>query len=373
LIHAATGHYLWSEHYEREMQDVFAIQDDISRSIVGTLRVRLSSGEKAPLVRRYPTDPESQTLYHKARYFWNRRTQDSLTRSVELFEQVLERDPDHAPAWAGMADAYSLMAQYGVAAPKLAMPKAKAAAQRALQLDETLAEAHTSLALVESVYEWQWSKAEQHYQRAIRLNPGYATARHWYGVDFLAMLGRFDEALAQIRIAQSLDPLSLAISSAIGFIYVMSRQPDRAVEQFEGLIDLEPRFYRAYSGLGRAYLQLGRYDDAAAVFEKARQLSWHSAYIAGALAESYALSGRRQEAVELLNKLLEERERGFVLASSIATVYSGLNEPERALDWLEKACDERETSLAMMKVYPAYDRVRDNPRFQKLLERVGLA
>jgi serine/threonine-protein kinase len=368
----ADGAYLWSETYERASRDIFAIQDEISRAIVDTLRVQLVKGGSAPLVKRYGEDIEIHNVFLKGRYHSNRRTEEGLTKSIDFFEEVIEKNSRHALAYAGLAESYSMLGEYSIQAPTLVMPKAKAAALKALELDPTLAEAYTSLAFIRSRYDWAWREAEEHYRRAIELNPGHSTARHWYGSDYLAILGRFEEGVAEIREALKVDPLSLIAGTSLGFTFVAMRRYDEAITQFRSLIDLDPHFFKGYSGLARAYVQKGEYDVGIALFKKAQELSGDLTYVLGSLGQSYALAGNRAAAEECLAKLLELSSQRFVPATSIALIYAGLGESDCAFEWLDRACDRREIPLGFLKVYPSYDPLRSDPRFTTLLARVGL-
>ena len=370
LIDTATGYYLWSEAYERRMSDVFAIQDEISRAIVNTLRVQLVGGESRPLVKP-ASDPETHNHYLRARYHMNKRTEDGLRASVRFLDQALEIDPGYALAWAALADSYSLLADYGISAPSVVMPKAKAAALKAIELDETLAEAHTALAFVLALYDWKWDEAEQHYQRAIDLNPGYSTAHHWYASDLLAPLGRFDEALEEVRKALQLDPLSLITGASLGFIFIEKGDYNAAREQFRGLLDLEPNFYKGHSGLGRLAIEEGRYNEAIELFEKAREISGNHSYL-GQLGQAYALAGRRREALRLLEELSEIAQEKYVQACSTALIHVGLGDYDRAIDLLERSAEQREAPLVFLRVYPSYARLRRHPRFRQLLAKIGL-
>ena len=391
LISVRDGCYLWSETYERELQDVFVIQDEISRAIVNTLRLQLAAGRQTPLVRRYSDNLEVYSIYLKGRHYFNRRTEEGFKKSVECFEQALVADPHYAPAYAGIADAYSLLAEYGFQVPDQAMPKARAAALRALEIDDGLAEAEVSLAFVYTTYEWKFEEADRHYRRALELNPGYAEAHHWYGYDHLAILGRLDEAMAHVELAHQLDPLSMIISASLGGIFLMRREYDRAIEQYRKTLALDPGFYKAYTGLGRSYFQKGMYDEAVRYFRKGRVLSaWNrgpsfsdsrlklgteggALYTAGGLGQSYAMAGETETARHLVSEMERLREDGlYVQATSIALIYVGLGDADKAFHWLDKACTEREASVLFISVYPAWDALRSDPRFVALLRRIGI-
>ncbi|HYM13063.1 MAG TPA: tetratricopeptide repeat protein, partial [Bryobacterales bacterium] len=338
-------------------------------AIAGALRLQLAGA----LVKPHTASLHAYNLYLRGRFCWNKRTEEGVRKGIEYFQQAIAIDPQYAPAWSGVADSYSLLGQYGLAPARDALPPAKAAAAKALEIDDTLAEAHTSFAYVRSLYEWQWAEAEQHYRRAIELNPGYANARHWYGVDLLCPLGRLEEAGVQLELAQQLDPLSLIICVSAGFRHMVARDYDRAIEEYRRALDLDPSFYKTYMGLGRVYLQKGMHSEAIRLIQKGQSLSGGALYTSGMLGECYALSGRRVEAQELRGELIALSSRRYVPATTIALICIGLGEIDRAFEWLDKGCENREPPITHLKMHPAYDRLRSDPRFPALLERVGLA
>src|SRR5260370_433377 len=292
LIDTSNGHYLWTETYDRQMQDLFAIQEEISCAIVKTLRIKLMDRAGAPLIRRGAYNLEAYNLYLKGRFQWNKRTAEGLKRGVHYFEQAISVDPAFAPGFAGLADSYTLLADYGLVSPGDIMPAAESAARKALALDPTLAEAHASLALIRSSYYWEWAEAEEHYLRAIELNPGYATAHHWFAVDHLAMLGRMDEAMVEIEIAQQLDPLSPILREGKGFLFMLSRRYDEALDEDRQMLELDSFFYKAFTAMGRAYTPNGMYEEAITMLQKGRSLSGDIPNILAALGQTYALATR---------------------------------------------------------------------------------
>ncbi len=368
LVKAADGYHLWSGAYEREIKDVFAVQEEISRSIANALRVRLTRS----LAESRTTDVEAYNFYLKGRYHWNKRTEEGLRRSIEYFEQSIARDRKWAVSHAALADSYALLASYGVVAPAEAMKKAKEAASEALRLDETMAQAHATLGFVRSFREWDWRAAEQEYKRAIELNPGYATARQWYA-GCLRAVGRTDEALAEMKRAQELDPLSLAAGRDLGRVFLSMRQYERAVEQYRKVLELEPNFPSAYMHLGMAYEEMRMHREAVEALEKARSLPGASPLVLGALGRAYAVSGRRGEAERLLGELESLSRRRHVSPVSRAFISIGLDDKDRALEWLERACAEHDPWIAWLKADPVFDTLRADPRFQRLLRKVGLA
>jgi tetratricopeptide (TPR) repeat protein len=313
---------------------------------------------------------EAYDLYLKGRYFWNKRTVQGFQQAIEYFQQAIAKDPNSARAYAGLADSYALMSSFTLAPQNEFMPKARTAAQRAVELDDKLAEAHTSLALVTENYDWDWQNAEEEFRRAIQLNSNYATAHHWYA-EFLAYQGRFDEAFKESERARQLDPLSLIIATDHGAILYFSRQYDRAIEQFRAVLDMEPNFPRAHL-LVFAYVQKGLFADALADIEKWRRVddapgSWAiEAYVFGR-------SGRRVEALRALEKLQQSNRRQQMDPAAIALAYVGIDNKDEAFAWLQKAYSEHSNAITTLKVDPIYDPLRSDPRFQELLRRVGVA
>jgi serine/threonine-protein kinase len=368
LVDISDGHYLWSETYERRMEDVFAIQDEISRAIVDTLRIQLAGSLVQPR-----DNLNAYNAYLKGRFHCSRRTEDGLTRGIEYFKQALIEEPEYALAYAGIADAYSLLSQYGVLAPAEVMPKALAAATKALALDDNLAEAHASMALARSIYLWEWDEAIKSYRRAIELNPGYATAHHWFGSDCLAALGRLEEAKEHLTLAQQLDPLSLITRCSLGSVYIAQREYDCAIDCFRRALDLEPRFYKGLMGLGRAHIAKGLYEEGITYFQEARALSGNILYVAGALGHAYALAGNREQAQRHLEELLRLSNNRYVPATSIAIIYLGLGRVETAMDWLERAYQEHAGPLIWLGVHPIYDPLREEARFRALVEKIGVS
>ncbi len=303
LIDTGSGVYLWSETFERRMQDVFAIQEEIARAIVRTLRVQLRDSGEGALLARGRSSIGSYDDYLRGRYYWHRRTPEDLARSVEYFEAAISADQNSALAYTGLADAHTLLVDYGLASPATGMPKAKAAAMRAIELDPTVAEAYASLALIRSLYDWEWQEARGLYQRAIELNPGYATAHHWLGVDWYALTGRFAEARAELEMALQLDPLSSIIREGQNFVALLERRYEDAVRGYHEMMADDPTFYKAYTSLGRVYAQQGKFQDAITMLEKGRSIAGDIPNILGALGQVYALSGQPERAREILRQL----------------------------------------------------------------------
>jgi eukaryotic-like serine/threonine-protein kinase len=373
LVDVANGWQLWGEQYHRKRADLLAVQDAMAREIAGRLRLRLTGEEKKRLARRYTRNTDAYHCYLKGRYYWNKRTPEDLKRGIEFFNQAIEKDPHYTLAYAGLADSYYLLAgtAFAALAPGEAFPKAKAAALKALELDDSLAEAHTSLATI-LVNEWDWGGAAKEFKRSIELNPGYATARHWYAF-YLTALGRLDEAIREGQRAQELDPLSVIINRDLGLIYYYARKPDRAIEQYCKSLELDPNFALTHQALGRAYLLKGMREDALAALRLAAALSSDSVAMCAALAHALAETGSVVEARKILADLIERSRRSYVSPTNIAVVYAGLGENDEAMECLEKALAEHNAGLMMLKVHPVFDPLRSDPRYQDLLRRIGLA
>jgi serine/threonine-protein kinase len=372
LIDSASGDYLWSETYDRGLENVFEMQGEIARAIVQALRLKLTGLPPSETPRRAPT-VACYNLCLQGRFHANKRTMEGLRKSVERFEEAILADESCAEAYAGLADAYSLLADYGLLSPAEAVPRARAAAERALDLDPQSAEANVSLAFVRSSFDWRWEEAETLYRAAIAVNPGYSRARHWYGVDFLGLLGRCQEALSEARAAYDLDPLSMIIREGVGYMHMICRDYPRAVVVYREITDMDPDFYKGYSSLGRVLALMGKYDLALDSLERARKLGGDVPSILAALGEVLARTGRVEEARAYLHALTELSQQHWVPASSFAVLHLGLGDYPAALTFLETATDRREFSVTALKVHPLYDPLRSEPRFQRLLERIGLA
>lgn len=372
LTDVVDGFELWSETHERASEDVFVIQDEISHSIVENLKIKLLGHKTKPLVKRHTEDPEAYRLYLKGRYHWNKRTEDALRSGIQYFEEAIAENPNYALPYAGLADSYAILGNRGALAPKDAMPKAKAAALKALEIDAELAEAHASLGLVNAVYDWDWTAAEQQFRRAIALNQRYATAYHWYALNCLTPMGRLDEAVQQIQRAEQLDPVSLVIGTVKGQLFCFKRQYDDAIEQLRRTIRLDANFYLAHWHLGLAYAQKAMFSEAIASLETARTLSKGSPFILGSLGQTYAWSGDKVDARKLLEELRGLSSRRYVCSTEIARIYAALSEEDQVYEWLGRACEERAVSVVHLHVDPTYDGLRRHARFVELLKRVGL-
>ena len=372
LIEASTDKHLWSQSYEGELRDTLALQNRVASAIADQIRINLTPQEQAALKNVKVVNPEAYESYLKGRYFWNKRTADGLKVALAYFKQAIEEDPKYAQAYSGLADTYALLGdwQYAVMTPKEAFPKAKAAAIKALELDSTLGEAHNSLAFVLDGFDWDFDSAGKEFQRAIELNPGYATAHHWYAWH-LSLLGRYDEAIAEMRKAENLDPLSLIINADLAELLVLAHSDDESIRQSRKTIEMDPNFALAHNQLAQAYLQKQMYDEAVAELKTAVQLSGGSPAFIANLARAYVASGKRNEAVKLLGDLKKRSNPGYSNASEIAVIYVSLGDTDQAMNWLEKGYDERFNPGVLLR--PGFDPLRSDPRFQSLVHRIGLA
>jgi len=368
LIDGSTDKHLWSQSYEGDLRDTLALQNRVASAIADQIRINLTPQEQAALKNVKVVNPEAYESYLKGRYFWNKRTADGLKVALAYFNQAIEEDPKYAQAYSGLADTYALLGDWGYAvlAPRQAYPKAKAAANKALELDNTLGEAHTSLAFVFDVYDWDWESAEREFRRAIELNPGYATAHHWYAWH-LSEMGRNSEAIAEMRKAENLDPLSLIISANMAEIFLVAHLNDDAIQQSRRTVNMDSNFAVAHYELGQAFVQEHSYSEAITEFRKAVELSGGGIPFRSNLAYAYALSNQIDEAVKILNDLKTRSTRD---ASEIALMYVGLGEKDQAMKWLETAYAEHFNPSILVR--PAFDPLRSDPRFQDLVHRIGL-
>ena len=371
LIEAPADKHLWAHDYEGDLRDTLALQNQVARAIAEHIRISLNPQEEAALKNIKVVNPEAYVSYLKGRYFWNKRTTDGLRVAVAYFNQALDEDPNYAWAYSGLADTYALLGdwQYAVMTPKEALPKAKAAAIKALELNSTLGEAHNSLAFCLDGFDWDFESAEKEFRRAIDLNPGYATAHHWYAWH-LSLVGRNSEAIAEMRKAQNLDPLSLIINADLAELLLIAHFYDESIEQSRKTIEMDPNFGLAHNQLAQAYLQKQDYDEAIEELQKAIQLSGGSPTSMANLARAYAASGRRNDALQLLNDLRKPSHTGYSHASEIATIYVALGDQNQAMTWLEKSYEERFNPGVLLR--PGFDPLRSDPRFQDLLRRIGL-
>ncbi|MGH9901288.1 MAG: tetratricopeptide repeat protein, partial [Pyrinomonadaceae bacterium] len=348
------------------------VQDRVAEQVAEALMLKLTS-EEQKLIRKHDTeDTEAFKAYLKGRHFWNKRTIDGLKKAIDYANRAIDIDPTYAPAYVGLADSYNLLAGHGGLSPKETFPKARAAALRALEIDDNLAEAHNSLALVKFRFDWDYAGGEEEYKRAIEMKPDYATAHHWYG-ECLAMLGRFDESIAELKTAMELDPLSLPINTDLGQSYFFARQYDRAIEQLKKALDMDPNFIRARVLLGAAYEQKWMQREAVAELRKASEMEAGTNTLAlSGLGHAYAVNGQREEARQVLAEMKGLSTRRYVSAYGFAIVHAGLGERIEALEWLQKSYESKCVWMVWLKVNPRFDGLRAEPLFQELLRKLGL-
>ena len=371
LIDANTDEHVWAENYDKEFKQIFAIQSDVAQRVAAALKIQLMGDEKQSVEKEATQNLEAYNLYLKGRFYLSKRTEEALKNAIDYFQQALERDTTYAAAYAGLADSYTLLALLGFLPPHEAFPKAKIAAEKAIAIDPMIAAAHASLGVVRFQYEWNWSGAELEFKRAISLNANYAIAHHNYA-DFLKGMGRFDQALEEIRKAQELDPLSLPINTGVGHVLYLSRHYDQAIEQYRRTLEMDPNFLQARLWFGRPYLQKHMYKEAIAELQAAVQLSGNSTIACAMLGHAYAASGNKEEALKMLNELKKRSEERYVPSYWIGMIYVGLGDKDQSFAWLNKAYEERSAWLAWLKVEPRFDTLRTDARFTTLLKKMDL-
>jgi tetratricopeptide (TPR) repeat protein len=372
LIRVNPERQLWAESYERDLRDVLALQEDVVHDIAREVRIKLTPQERALLSNGRPVNLEAQEAYLKGVYFWNKRTEPGLAKSIEYFNLAIRNDPSYALAYAGLANAYNLLPVYANGAPREAYPKACSAALKALALDDTLAEAHAALGLYKSVHEWDQPGADRELRRAIELNPGYAFGHIWRG-EGLSLMERHGEAVAELNRARELDPTSLMVSDQRGWVLYMARRYDDAIEQIRKTIELEPRFAHAHCWLGRVYLQKGMLREGLAEIQEAGSLPGGDSQLFTCwLGYGYALSSRRAEALKVIETMKGQEQKGYASPYGMAVIYCGLGERGQMLAWVEKAYQERDPDLPEAKIEPVFDSVRSDAHFRDLLRRSTL-
>jgi eukaryotic-like serine/threonine-protein kinase len=371
LVDVATGSQLWGAQFDRKPGDIFVIQDEISNEISGKLRLQLTRAEKKRLVKRHTEDAEAYRLYLQGRHHWNRWTEEGFYKAIGNFQQAIQKDPSYALAHTGVADSYVLLGWNSYLPPKDAFPKGKAAALTALEIAPDLGEAHTALAAVLWLHDWQWPEAQNEFQRSLELNPCYPTANHYYA-ECLMTMGRHAEALARMKKSLELDPLSLIINVAIGWAHYHARQYDEAVAQLLRTVELDANYPMTFWILGLIYRETARYDLAISAGEKGVNLSGGSPLMRAALAQTFATAGAAQEAIQILDDLEKLAKEKYVAPHFFAGVYVGLGEHDRALEYLEKSYAEHCHWLIYLHIDPSMEDLRNDPRFQDLLRRVGL-
>jgi TolB-like protein/DNA-binding winged helix-turn-helix (wHTH) protein/Tfp pilus assembly protein PilF len=370
LIDAKADAQLWTQSYERDLRDVLSLQREVARAVARAIELEITPDEEARLSAERPVDPEVYTEYLKGRMHLSKRTPEGFRKAAEHFLRVTDRDPQYAPAHAGLADSYHLMIAYGLLRPTEGYPKAEAAATRALEIDGTIAEAHVSLAVGYYKNLFEWEAAEASFRRALELNPSYSIGHHWYGV-FLMATGRHEEAIAEMKRAIELDPLSLIFNTDLGSALYFARQYDLAIEQLQKTVEMDRYFFRAHWNLGLAYEAKGMYKEAIAELQQATELSGRAPQTVAALGHAYAKSGQTQEALQLLGELEERSKREYIAAVRLAHIKVGLGDTNQALRLLEKSYRDREPWIGYVKVWPAFDPLRTHPRFQDLLKQMN--
>jgi TolB-like protein/tetratricopeptide (TPR) repeat protein len=370
LVRVATDTHLWAQTYEGSMKDVLTLQSRVAMAIARAIHVELTPAQKARLASTRPVDPTAHEAYLKGRYLWRQRTAESLKQSIDWFEQAIQKDPSYAEGYAGLADAYTVMVANDQMPTRVGMPQAEAAAQKALSLDEALAEAHTSLAFVMFNFDRDPPSAEREFRTALDLDPGYATAHHWYGV-MLMWLGRFEQASQEIQRAHDIDPFSPGITAALASNYYFWGHYEDSLAVTHELLAVSPAFYFVHTSLALNLAKKGMTEAAISEFEKSLALERHPYTLMG-LGNLYGVSGHQRQALELVHELARRSGPNQAYAYPTAVIWAGLGENDKALDWLDKAFEERETDLVMIKVEPSFDRLRPNLRFQRLMRRLGL-
>jgi TolB-like protein/Tfp pilus assembly protein PilF len=371
LIQVPNERHIWAESYEGDLQDAIPLQSRVARAIAEQIRVTLNRREQAALVKSKVVKPDAYEAYLKGRYFWNKRTGDGLKKAIEYFSRAIEMDPTYAEAYSGLADSYALSGdwEYGVLPPQDAFAKARSAATRALALDDSLGEAHTSLAFALDLYRWDWEAADREYKLAIKLHPGYATAHLWYAWHLMVM-GRSSEGIFELRKAESLDPLSLIISADMADALCIAHRYDESVQQSKKTLEMDPSFAVAHYQLGQALVQKHVYDEAIAEFRRAIELSGHSGAFDSNLAYVCVLSRRTEEAMKLVKDLEARHDQNPSAHANVALIYSGLGDRDQAMTWLNKAYEARFNPSILLR--PAFDNLRSDARFQELVRRIGL-
>ncbi len=373
LIKAANDSQVWAETFDRKLTDIFSVESDVAKAIADQLRAHITRQEEQVIAAKPTKNIEAYDAYLRGRYFWNKRTSDGIKHAIEHFQQSIERDPDFALGHAGLADSYIALTFYNFAAPHETMPKAKESAIKALALDDTLAEAHASLAHILMNYDWNWSAAEKEFKRSIELTPNYATGHQWYAIHYLTATGRFEEAVQEMKKALELEPASLVMNTFMGATLYYAGRYDEAIDQCRRTIEMDPNFAVAHWHLGLAYEQKQALDAATEEFKKAISLSGGSPLMKAALVRAYAKSHKKHEANEMLNELNELSKQQYVSAYEVATIYVALGNNEQAFQLLEEGYAEHSFHLVYLNVSPQFKPVTSDRRFQDLVQRIGLS
>ncbi|MDH2901347.1 MAG: adenylate/guanylate cyclase domain-containing protein [archaeon] len=372
LIDVCTDEHSWSQTYDRELEDVFAIQSDIAKQVASALKVNLLSIEKKLIEKQYTHDTEAHNLYLKGRFHWHNATEAELNKAIEYFKLAIERDAKFSLAYVGMADSYIELCSQGCLDSTETLEKAKPLVMKALELDDLVPEAHATLATLLQDYDWDWDGAERRFKRAIELNPNWSVVCHSYAVH-LALRGRFDQAIAEIKHAEELDPFDIGIHDCAAETYRVSNQLESAINECEKELEIDPKFVPAHIKLGKTYLQKSLFEEGVSMMQKAVEMSGGSALGKAYLAYAYGVSGSKEEAKAIINELVEMSKKQYVSAFNLAVACCGLGDKEATIEWLEKAFDQRAGGLFKINVDPMFDSLRDEPRFQELVRKIGLS
>ncbi|HTF38099.1 MAG TPA: tetratricopeptide repeat protein, partial [Blastocatellia bacterium] len=370
LVNVNDGTALWAEKFDERFTDIFGVEDSISEQVAAALMLRLTVEERRLLNKRYTSSPTAYRLYLKGRYFWLKRTEEGMKKGIQYFNEAIEEDPAYAAAYDGLSDSYTLLAIRGIMPPKEGFLKAKAAARRALEIDDTLGEAHASLAHVR-LHDWEWSDLEDVFKRAIEMNPTHAIAYHWYA-EYLGAMKRFDEAIAMVKRALQLEPLSPIISLTLAGAYNQARRNDEAIEELQKGLELDPNHSSLRNELAETYVQKGMYDEAIDEMQKAVALSGRSTERLAGLGHCYAAAGKTASALEILDELSRLSKERYVSPYCVAMVYASLDEKDKAFAYLEEAYEERNPNLIELNTEPAFDGLRGDRRYGELVRRIGL-
>ena len=360
----------WADSYDRELKDMLTLQDSVAGTIASQIHITLTPGEQSRLATRRNVDPDAYEAYLKGRYYWNKRTADGMQKAQVYFQQAIDKDPAFAAAYSGLADCNSGLTWHGFTSPAETLPRAHAAAHKAIEIDPQSAEAHASLALVLH-HEWDWPGAEAEFKRALRLDPNYANAHHWYG-DYLSVRGRHDEALVEAKKALDLDPLNLMIGTWVGLRYYLARKYEAAIEQSRNTVELDSSFAAAHLLLGESYVQAGLQEKGVAELQSAASLSGDNPLYLAQVAVAYASEGRKADAVQIIGRLQTTSSKRYVSPYGLAQIYAALNDKEQTFKWLQIAYDDRAVWMSYLAVDPVFDSFRSDQRFQYLLRRIHL-
>lgn len=371
LIEARTDQHLWSESYERDLRDVLALQGEVASAIAGEIRVKLTPQEHASMAGAHAPNPEAHEAYLQGLYFWNKLTEEDIKKSIQHFQRAIQLAPDYAPAYSALAFSYTLLASSEFSPSRKNYTQAKKLAQKAIELDESLADAHAALGFVLCYGDWDWPAAEAQFKRANALEPNGKGGHAVYAL-YLGDMGRSEEAISEMKKGLESDPLSVLSLENLGFLYGLAGQPEKAIEQYRRILEMDPKSVDAHGSLGWVYGMQGKHTQAIAEWSEARKLSENSPVAIAGLGHAYAAAGKSPEAHEMLNEMRQLSKRRYVSPYLVASVYAGLGEKEQTLFWLEKALDEHNDALVSLKVDPEFARLRTDPHFREILRRIGL-